>query len=87
MAAARFLSLTDVAETLNISIAQAYALVRRGDHGPAAVLEGHPAHRDRLRQGARAVVDARKDVAVQVDHQAAEPAFGSPAPEPAEEPP
>lgn len=31
MAAARFLKLTDVAETLNISSAQAYALVRNGD--------------------------------------------------------
>lgn len=29
--AARFLKLTDVAETLNISSAQAYALVRSGD--------------------------------------------------------
>jgi len=28
---ARFLSLTDVAEVLNISAAQTYALVRRGD--------------------------------------------------------
>lgn len=31
MATARFLKLTDVAETLNISSAQAYALVRSGD--------------------------------------------------------
>ena len=31
MAAARFLKLTDVAETLNVSSAQAYALVRSGD--------------------------------------------------------
>lgn len=31
MAAARFLKLTDVADTLNISSAQAYALVRTGD--------------------------------------------------------
>ena len=31
MASARFLKLTDVAETLNISSAQAYALVRNGD--------------------------------------------------------
>jgi excisionase family DNA binding protein len=31
MATARFLKLTDVAETLNISSAQAYALVRNGD--------------------------------------------------------
>lgn len=31
MATARFLKLTDVAETLNISGAQAYALVRSGD--------------------------------------------------------
>lgn len=31
MASARFLKLTDVADTLNISSAQAYALVRNGD--------------------------------------------------------
>lgn len=31
MAAARFLKLTDVADTLNISSTQAYALVRNGD--------------------------------------------------------
>ncbi|WP_228389574.1 helix-turn-helix domain-containing protein [Cumulibacter manganitolerans] len=31
MAPARFLKLTDVAETLNISSAQAYALVRNGE--------------------------------------------------------
>lgn len=31
MAADRFLTLTDVAETLNISMSQTYALVRRGD--------------------------------------------------------
>ncbi|MFV0535084.1 MAG: helix-turn-helix domain-containing protein [Cumulibacter sp.] len=31
MATARFLKLTDVAETLNISSAQAYALVRSGE--------------------------------------------------------
>lgn len=30
-AASRFLKLTDLAETLNISLAQAYALVRSGD--------------------------------------------------------
>lgn len=31
MAADRFLTLTDVAETLNISMSQTYALVRRGE--------------------------------------------------------
>lgn len=31
MAAPRFLTLTDVSETLNISAAQAYALVRSGE--------------------------------------------------------
>ena len=53
----------------------AAALVRGRDHGLAAVRGGQAAHGDRLRRGSGAVVDARQDVAVQVDHQAAEPAL------------
>ena len=50
-----------------------------GDHGLTAVLGGQAAHGDRLGEGAGAVVDPRQDVAVQVDHQAAEPAPALPA--------
>jgi excisionase family DNA binding protein len=52
MANERFLTLTDVAEVLNISLSQAYALVRRGEL-PAIKIGGRGqwrVERDRLEQ-------------------------------------
>lgn len=52
MANERFLTLTDVAEVLNISLSQAYALVRRGEL-PAIKVGGRGqwrVERDRLEQ-------------------------------------
>ncbi|WP_134322638.1 helix-turn-helix domain-containing protein [Cumulibacter soli] len=49
MATARFLKLTDVAETLNISSAQAYALVRSGEL-PAIKVGGRGQWRVETRQ-------------------------------------
>ena len=45
----------------------------------SAVGRREAAHRDRLGEALGSVVDAGQDVAVQVDHQAAEPAFEAPS--------
>jgi hypothetical protein len=53
------------------------SLMRGRDQNLSARLGGCSAHFHCIFQGACAVVDARQNVAVKVDHQAAEPALGS----------